>query len=65
MAGNCTNPLSKVYYFNNESDDIFILNNSENSLIIPTNHSETIIRLYSKNTEYVEEGKLLWETIKK
>jgi HD superfamily phosphohydrolase len=65
LAGNCTNPLSKVYYFNNESDDIFILNNSENSLIIPTNHSETIIRLYSKNTEYVEEGKLLWETINK
>jgi len=65
LAGNCVDPISKVYYFNNESDDIFTLNSSENSLIIPTSQSETIIRLYSKNIENIDEGKLFWETLNK
>jgi len=63
LAGNCPDPLSKVYYFNNESDDIFILNSSENSLIIPTNQSETIIRLYSKDTKNIEEAKMFWNSL--
>ena len=63
LAGNCPDPLSKVYYFNNDSDDIFILNSSENSLIIPTNQSETIIRLYSKDTKNIEEGKMFWNSL--
>ena len=65
LAGNCSDPLSKVYYFNNESEKIFILNSSENSLIIPTNQSETIIRLYSKNVEYIEEGEKFWKSLYK
>ena len=65
LAGNCPDPLSKVYYFNNESDNIFTLNSSENSLIIPTNQSETIIRLYSKNIEDIEEAKILWKSLNK
>ena len=65
LAGNCPDPLSKVYYFNNDSGDIFILNSSENSLIIPTNQSETIIRLYSKNIDDSEEAKIFWKSLNK
>lgn len=65
LAGNCIDPLSKVYYFNNDSIDIFTLNSSENSLIIPTNQSETIIRLYSKNVADIKEGEIFWKSIYK
>ena len=63
LAGNCPDPLSKVYYFNNETNDIFTLNSSENSLIISTNQSETIIRLYSKDTKNIEEAKMFWNSL--
>ena len=46
-------------------DIIFTLNSSENSLIIPTNQIETIIRLYSKNVEDSEEGKIIWNSLNK
>ena len=65
LAGNCSDPLSNVYYYNNDSDIIFTLNSSENSLIIPTSQSETIIRLYSKNVEDIDEGKLYWKSLSK
>ena len=63
LASNCIDPLSKVYYFNNDLGDIFTLNSSENSLIIPTNQSETIIRLYSKDTKNIEEAKMFWNSL--
>ena len=42
---------------------MFTLNSSENSLIIPTNQSETIIRLYTKNVEDSEEAQIFWKSL--
>ena len=63
LAGKSFNPLDKVYYFNSSSSKAFTLISSQNSCIIPTNQIETIIRLYSKNEEDIEEGKLYWKTL--
>ena len=55
LAGNCTNPLSKVYYFNNKLEEAFIINSSDNRFIIPSNLSETIIRLYINDDKCKDE----------
>ena len=65
LAGNCSDPLSKVYYFNNKTNSAFTLNSSKNSFIIPTKQSETIIRLYVKNEDYTEEAESVWLKINK
>ena len=65
LASNCSDPLSKVYYFNNKTNSAFTLNSSKNSFIIPTKQSETIIRLYVKNEDYTEEAESVWLKINK
>jgi len=64
LAGNCSDPLSKVYYFNNKTNSAFTINSSKNSFIIPTKQSETIIRLYVKNEDYTEEAQSIWLELK-
>tara|TARA_B100001564_G_scaffold358294_1_gene376576 strand:- start:5117 stop:6271 length:1155 start_codon:yes stop_codon:yes gene_type:complete len=64
LASNCSDPLSKVYYFNNKTNSAFTINSSKNSFIIPTKQSETIIRLYVKNEDYTEEAQSIWLGLK-
>ena len=63
LAGNCRDPLSKVYYFNNKVVNAFTMNSAEYSFIIPSCQSETIIRLYSKNVKDFAEGEKMWESM--
>ena len=63
LAGNCRDPLSKVYYFNNKVVNAFTMNSAEYSFIIPSCQSETIIRLYSKNVNDFAEGEKMWESM--
>jgi len=63
LAGNCNDPLSRVYYFNNTLDYAFTMNSSEYSCIIPSCQSETIIRLYAKKSDDFEEGEKMWKNL--
>lgn len=64
LAGNCNDPLSRVYYFNNTLDYAFTMNSSEYSCIIPSCQSETIIRLYAKKSDDFEEGEKMWKNLR-
>ena len=48
-SSSCHDVLSHVYYFNNKSSKVHILNSKNHSFIIPSEQYETIVRLYCKN----------------
>lgn len=62
-SNNNQDPLTCVYYFNNKSNNVYTLKSENNSFIIPYYKSETIIRLYSKNNNYIVAGQDLWHKL--
>ena len=66
FSNNIENPLNNIYYYdNNDINNISIVNPQKYSFIVPNNHNELILRLYSKDNKQkkISIGQDIWNYI--